>query len=960
METAARSSNWGAQTLPGRKKNDRVWGSQRVPQRFSPWRSPSSAVGAAAATAVAYTTTAVVDHAGARATHPGYRGLPCGCGAQSTPAPPPVPWPHRAHCCANGGTFRRGSGGWGRTWLGGHCVLGSEAHRHSPVQQFLVERGREGFRSIRVLEAWPVSVVGSFGSHEYWSFHRSQGPDGAWRRSEMGLGWTRRASQLPNARQALPDPSRGQPLVAAWPLNGAPAASTPPHAAACGTRAFAGPTGVHERSATAHPHSCRRRAWPHHRGSALTPRAALLFRLVCGPPSLPAIPSYPQPSLAIPGYPRLFSLPAGDDLPTSPLILVPRPDNYGLLTAYGALPQRQRQRQQPRLRSTLTFRATTMGLTTKTKAPPAFAVHASFAGVRAGGLVCAASTTTATTPCPPRAARRFPLRATSFVRRRVGTPLAVAPWGLRSSGWGSPPPRQGAGVHAVLTNSGSTFTNQVPATTPPPATPIVASAATAPVPYDVGAFHDGAADAPDAIPSSRIRLASASSADQLRFRRTRLRIFCCIGISYAVYVLLRSNFTFVAPLMRAELGLSLAQIGAVSSVFPFAYGGSRLVTGIVADRRSPRATLAFGLLAAGLANVALAFCRSVPTLCIMYAINGLVQGAGSGACARLLTAWYPTEERGVWWALWSTSANFGAFAAPLLCGLLSAGTLGWRAGLLVPGLLAVALAVLTLPLMRDTPGDAGWSVSWPQPAPTTPPKRARAVDGGAGRAAMTTSGGGGGSATAAAADGTPSRPAWRETVERVITSRSIWTLAAASFLLYFVRQALKTWLPFALVEVKHFDAAQAAVLLSTLELSGVAGAFSSGVASDAAGGRRAAVTLVYLAVLIVALVGAALCPPGGTLATAAALAALGFCVNGPQVLIGLIGAEVSGGAATATALGFLGVVSYTGAAFAGWPLTLVIKAAGWPAFFAVLLAATAACAGVLLPMWRLRDGARSR
>ncbi|OSX74499.1 hypothetical protein BU14_0286s0012 [Porphyra umbilicalis] len=577
-----------------------------------------------------------------------------------------------------------------------------------------------------------------------------------------------------------------------------------------------------------------------------------------------------------------------------------------------------------------------MAMATKLKSPPAFAVHASFAGVRAGGLICAASTTTTATPRPLRAAARFPLRASSFVRRRLGSPLRAATRGLVP---GQAPSRR-SGVDCVLTNNSSAFTNQVPSTQAT-STPIVSSAAA--VPFDVGGTFD---DAEETGPA-RIRLATASPADQRRFRRTRLRVFLCIGISYAVYVLLRSNFTFVAPAMRAELGLSLAQIGAVSSVFPFAYGGSRLVTGIVADRQSPRATLAFGLLCAGLSNVALAFCRSVPSLCIMYAINGLVQGAGSGACARLLTSWYPTEERGVWWALWSTSANFGAFVAPLLCGMLSAGSLGWRAGLLVPGMIAVTLAMLTLPLMRDTPGEAGWSVSWPQPSVEPPRPKARAVDGGAGRATT-------------GDNGEVPRPAWRETVERVITSRSIWILAAASFLLYFVRQALKTWLPFALVEVKQFDAAKAAVLLSTLELSGVAGAFSSGVASDAAGGRRAAVTLVYLGALIMALVGAALCPPGSMLAAASALAALGFCVNGPQVLIGLIGAEVSGGKATATALGFLGVISYTGAAFAGWPLTLVIKSAGWPAFFGVLLAATAACGAVLLPMWRLRDGARSR
>lgn len=199
------------------------------------------------------------------------------------------------------------------------------------------------------------------------------------------------------------------------------------------------------------------------------------------------------------------------------------------------------------------------------------------------------------------------------------------------------------------------------------------------------------------------------------------------------------------------------------------------------------------------------------------------------------------------------------------------------------------------------------------------------------------------------------RPAWQTTIRTVARNRSLRALSAAYFLVYFVRQGLKSWLPFALGEVKAFPPATVAVLLSSLELAGVAGSFTSGVASDAAAGRRVAVTLAYLAGLVGSLAALAAAPAGGFWANAAAAAAAGFCINGPQVLIGLVGAEATRGKGTATALGVLGVISYMGAAVAGWPLTVVIQRGGWGVFGGVIVAAVLAACAVLAPMWKMSE-----
>jgi sugar phosphate permease len=52
------------------------------------------------------------------------------------------------------------------------------------------------------------------------------------------------------------------------------------------------------------------------------------------------------------------------------------------------------------------------------------------------------------------------------------------------------------------------------------------------------------------------------------------------------------------------------------------------------------------------------------------------QTARKSAC-RILTAWFPTRERGTWWGFWTASNNIGGFAAPLIAGG-AANRFGWR------------------------------------------------------------------------------------------------------------------------------------------------------------------------------------------------------------------------------------------------------------------------------------------
>jgi hypothetical protein len=131
-------------------------------------------------------------------------------------------------------------------------------------------------------------------------------------------------------------------------------------------------------------------------------------------------------------------------------------------------------------------------------------------------------------------------------------------------------------------------------------------------------------------------------------------------------------------------------------------------------------------------------------------------------------------------------------------------------------------------------------------------------------------------------------------VKYVLRNSAIWSLAFSYFFLYIVRQGMTSWGQFYIVDQKGVSsAAQAAATMSGLEIGGFFGGLCSGVLSDACNGFRMRVVVLYMVGLAVALAGLAMAPSGDTRHLIAWLSAIGFFIYGPQMLIGLIGSEVS-------------------------------------------------------------------
>eukprot|EP00877_Chromochloris_zofingiensis_P003701 jgi/Chrzof1/13331/Cz07g29050.t1 len=425
------------------------------------------------------------------------------------------------------------------------------------------------------------------------------------------------------------------------------------------------------------------------------------------------------------------------------------------------------------------------------------------------------------------------------------------------------------------------------------------------------------------------------------FIRRRLLVFISIVIGYSCYYLTRNSLTYTAPVMVADpkLAMDITQIGAMTSIFPIAYGMSKFVSGVLGARFSPSVLLAGGLMATALINIGFGFGTSLAWFCVFWAMNGTLQGVGGPCCARILTTWFASKERGTYWGMWNIAHNLGGFAAPLIAGGF-AKSMGWKWGMWAPGIIGLVVGVFVLAFCRDKPEDLGF-----------PPVEPAAVKPGG------------------AAKQKPD--VLKQLVDNVLKNPFIWGMALTYFFIYIVRQGVTSWFVFYLIKEKGVpDAAQAAMRVSGLELGGLVGSLIAGRLSDMLinksngkggnVGKRVQVVMAYTVGIALALLSFKYVPGSAAALQWFNVFMIGFFLYGPQMLIGLCGAELVGPDSVGASEGFLGWIAYLGAANAGIPLSIIVKDYGWNSYFTTLITACGLALLLLSPMVNLRSYVQRR
>jgi len=411
---------------------------------------------------------------------------------------------------------------------------------------------------------------------------------------------------------------------------------------------------------------------------------------------------------------------------------------------------------------------------------------------------------------------------------------------------------------------------------------------------------------------------------QRQYKYWRWRIFYGMYIGYAFYYFTRKSLAFAMPGMVQDLNLPLSSVGMLGSILAIVYGASKFLSGVLSDRSNARYFMAIGLLLTGVFNIFFGCSSSFLFFAIFWGLNGLFQGWGGPACAKLLTHWYAQKERGTWWGIWNSSHSIGGAIIPLIIAFCLQ-LWGWRYAMCIPGVMCILGGLFLINRLRDTPQSLG--------LPAIEVYKGDAVE---------------------AKQEECSMSAKEVLVQYILKNKYVWVLAISYFFVYAIRQAINDWGAIFLMKEKQHSLLAASGSIFWFEVGGVCGSLLAGWSSDKFfQGRRCPVIVLCSFLVILAMGMLYFSPPGNLVLDYAILFTIGLLIFGPQLLVGMAAAELSNKHAVGAATGFTGWFAYLGAAFAGYPISKIAEVWGWSGFFVILSICGAVAMLLLLPLWGL-------
>ena len=481
---------------------------------------------------------------------------------------------------------------------------------------------------------------------------------------------------------------------------------------------------------------------------------------------------------------------------------------------------------------------------------------------------------------------------------------------------------------------------------------------------------------------------------QKSFNYWQWRTILVSMVVYAIYYFVRKNFSIAMPGLTAEYGISNTSFGIIIALGSLIYGTSRFVNGFIVEKVSTKAFMALGLLLCAIANFCFGFGVDLSYLItgvhegpqfvnmlilimgVTIVLNQYFQGMGYPPCARMLPMWIHPSQLGTKMSIWNTSHSIGAFSAVIVCGLVMtnlgadmsgdssvvtriaqnlAGSIkgwdalteveqqsrilsyashygAWKWCFFIPAIVAVGGSVLCFAALKDAPSDVGL----PELEGTQTGKKELEGKAGAHAAFLK---------------------------EMVFRNKWVWMLAFANIFVYVLRMGVLDWGPKFLTEDRGMKIDNAAISVAVFELTAIVGTIFAGWASDHIfKGKSHRMCLFAMAGAVVFLAIFALVPGLPTWLCIAALALSGFCIDGPQALIGIGAANQSTKEASATANGLAGIFGYIGSSLSALIVGIIADHFGWTMVFITFIVVGLIGTLIFLLMWNApRDGyARAR
>lgn len=369
------------------------------------------------------------------------------------------------------------------------------------------------------------------------------------------------------------------------------------------------------------------------------------------------------------------------------------------------------------------------------------------------------------------------------------------------------------------------------------------------------------------------------------FNKRRWQVFTSITLGYALFYVLRLNFSVIKkPLMSAGV-LNAQQLGLMGSVFFITYGLGKFINSFLADRMNNKRFFAFGLFISSIVTVLMGFTNQFLPLVVLWGINGWFQSFGAGPCIVSLNQWFTNRERGTYYGIWFTSHNLGAaFTYVATATIVSA--YSWHMGFIMPGIFCLVGSILIYFFMHDRPESYGLP-NVEEFKNTEDAKLEKATK-----------------------EKSIGALQWS-----VVKRPAVWILGLSSLCCYIARYAIESWGIIYLTEAKGYTTLGASGVLSVMQFAGIFGALTCGLVSDKFFNHKRNMPALIYGVLYAASIATFLWAPANATTDMLSMCVYGFTMGALVCYLGgLMAVDICPKRATGAAMGMIGLLSYFGAA----------------------------------------------
>jgi MFS transporter, OPA family, glycerol-3-phosphate transporter len=415
---------------------------------------------------------------------------------------------------------------------------------------------------------------------------------------------------------------------------------------------------------------------------------------------------------------------------------------------------------------------------------------------------------------------------------------------------------------------------------------------------------------------------NASSSQNPQFRKAQWGILLSLMFVYLFYYTGRQNFGWALTSMNEDLGLTMTQLGWVSFAMLMTYGVGQFINGNLGDKYGGRHMVTVGGILSCILNWVTSFGTTFWTILTPWAANGYAQSMGWAPGSRMLSNWWPHEERGKAFGWYVFSAGSSSVLIFAIGAAIAAMHLSWEWVFRLPVLLLAVASIIFFIVARNKPEDRGYEPIHDDPNHDKP--ETNGIE--------------------------------ETSLQRYAEVFKNWRFILASLSIGFeslARYGLIIWLPVHLMGPAYAEQPAGVWIGISLPVGMALGALSSGYVSDRLfGSNRSRPIAIYLFLAMIVLLLIYVVPSDQLILGIVLLFLAGFLVYGPQSCYWALCPELLGRYRAATAIGVMNMWAYFVAAITDPMIGWVVDHYGSLPVFLILAVSCALGVLAILPVRR--------